>query len=705
MSPERPADAVTSQPAPRASGLSLRSILLVLLFLAAGGLWVRQVSLISYTCQVAEGTPSVPALTVLILLGAVALVVSRFRHSPLPSGEGPGAGLPCSPLPSGEGPGAGLPCSPLPSGEGPGVRHNRFRRESLLIYLILSLSLPMSCANVMRQLFPAITALRYFAQPENNYAHFAEQVPDWLAPTDDEAVRRFYEGGKMPWGPWRVPLVTWFGVFLAYGLSLYCLVALFRRPWAEHERLTYPLVELTLEVAPGGTAMHSARPLLTHGLFWVGFGLSLLFNATNVAKAFSPQVAALGVGYDLGSIFTQRPWSGLRPLYLAHRPDIIGLGYLVPVDILFSTWFFYLVLRFETFFALLFGYEKAGFPYEWPQGFGAYVGLAVVILYSARHHLKAVVSQCVSGLEARPTNGNEEALPYRLALFGFLLGFALLIGLCIAASISPAKSFIYCTLSYTMALVYSRIRAQTGVPISYVLPRRDVSQVLQELWPTGRALSAFQVREETNFAVLTVLNRLTFPHIAAFETEGIRMADRARIRQSHLFAAIVFGLVVGVLIGYATHLTAYYTYGCNVLDGGTTQGGWRTRQALIEYEKLQARTSGPTPCDWPPVIARGVGLLITTALLILRARFLRFPLHPMGLALAATFGYHTWFALFVAWLCKTLILRLGGARLYRTAAPAFLGLAVGHFILAGAVWSLIGILNEDAARRYLVWFA
>jgi len=205
--------------------------------------------------------------------------------------------------------------------------------------------------------------------------------------------------------------------------------------------------------------------------------------------------------------------------------------------------------------------------------------------------------------------------------------------------------------------------------------------------------------------VLTVLNRLTFPHIAAFETEGIRMADRARIRRTHLFASVVLGLIAGVLIGYATHLTAYYTYGCNVLDGGTTQGGWRTRQALIEYENLQTRTSAATPFDWPPVIARGVGLLVTTLLLILRARFLRFPLHPMGLALAATFGYHTWFALFVAWLCKTLILRLGGARLYRTAAPAFLGLAVGHFIIAGAVWSLIGVFNEDAARRYLVWFA
>jgi len=583
----------------------------------------------------------------------------------------------------------------------------RFRRESLLIYLVLSLSLPMSCANVMRQIFPAITAMRYFAQPENDYARFAELVPGWLAPTDEEAIRTFYEGAegaRIPWSAWKLPLLTWFGLFLAYGLSLYCLMALFAKPWAEHERLTYPLAELALEVAPGGLAMHSTRPLLTHGLFWLGFAIGLLFNATNIARAFSPQVAALGSGYDLGSILTQRPWSGLRPLYLAHRPEIVGLGYLVPVDILLSTWLAYLVFRFETFFALLVGYEKAGFPYEWPQGFGAYLGLTVVVFYTARHHLQGVVS-AVFGRTPSPDTTEEEALPYRLAFWGFVLGFVALLGLCLAAGLSPMRAALYLALSYAMALVYSRVRAQTGVPISYVLPRRDVSQVLQELWPTGRQMSLGRLREETSFAVLSVLNRLTFPHIAAFETEGIRLADRARIRQSHLFASVVIGLVAGVLIGYATHLTAYYTYGCNVLDGGTTQGGWRTRQALIEYERLQARASGPTPVDWSPIIARGVGFAITAALLLLRARFLRFPLHPMGLALAATFGYHIWFALFVAWLCKVLILRLGGARLYRTAAPAFLGLAVGHFVIAGAVWSLVGILNEDAARRYLVWFA
>jgi MYXO-CTERM domain-containing protein len=651
--------------------VSLRSVLLTLLFLVAGALWVRQVSLVGFTCQVAEGTPSVPALMALILLGVVALMLRRRAT-------------------------AGAETE----------RQQQFRREALLIYLIVSLALPMSCANVVRQLLPALTALRYFAAPENSYAEFAGHVPAWLAPNDEEAVRQFYEGsagGAVPWQAWQAPLLTWTGVFLAYSLSLYCLVALFRKPWAEHERLTYPLAELALQVAPGGVDAHSGRPLLRQGLFWLGFGVSAVFNLTNVVHAFSPQVAALGVGYDLGAIFTQRPWSGLRPLYLAHRPEIVGLGYLVPVDILLSTWAFYLAFRLETFLALMVGYEKAGFPFEWPQGFGAYVGLAAVILYSARTHLRQVLR--LVGDPARPGDDGEEALPYRVALGGFVAGFSALVGLCLATGIGLGKAVVYIGLSYLMALAYSRVRAQTGVPISYVVPRRDVSQVLQELWPTRGQLSEPQIREETSFALLTVLNRLTFPHIAAFETEGIRLADQARIRRTHLSAAVGLGVLAGILLGYATHLTAYYTYGCNVLEGGTTQGGWRTRQALIEYEKLQTRTTVATPMEWPPVVARALGGAITGALVLLRARFLRFPLHPMGLALAATFGYHTWFPLFLAWLAKVLILRLGGARLYRTASPAFLGLAVGHFVLAGAAWGLTGVFNEEAARRYLVWFA
>ena len=89
----------------------------------------------------------------------------------------------------------------------------------------------------------------------------------------------------------------------------------------------------------------------------------------------------------------------------------------------------------------------------------------------------------------------------------------------------------------------------------------------------------------------------------------------------------------------------------------------------------------------------------------LRLVFLRFPLNPVGLALAGTFGAPIWFPVFLAWLAKTLILRLGGAHTYRHLTPVFLGVAMGHFLIAGGIWGLIGAFNEEVAKRYLLWFA
>ena len=103
--------------------------------------------------------------------------------------------------------------------------------------------------------------------------------------------------------------------------------------------------------------------------------------------------------------------------------------------------------------------------------------------------------------------------------------------------------------------------------------------------------------------------------------------------------------------------------------------------------------------------ARGVGFALTLLMLWLRARFLRFPLNPMGLALAGAFGGPIWFPIFLAWLAKSLILRLGGAQTYRRLTPVFLGLAMGHFVIAGGIWGLVGAFSEEVARRYLLWFA
>ncbi len=65
---------------------------------------------------------------------------------------------------------------------------------------------------------------------------------------------------------------------------------------------------------------------------------------------------------------------------------------------------------------------------------------------------------------------------------------------------------------------------------------------------------------------------------------------------------------------------------------------------------------------------------------ILRARFAWWPLHPIRLTLATSWPIKmSAFSLFLGWLCKWIIVRLGGIQLYQRARPLFLGLILGYF--------------------------
>ena len=78
----------------------------------------------------------------------------------------------------------------------------------------------------------------------------------------------------------------------------------------------------------------------------------------------------------------------------------------------------------------------------------------------------------------------------------------------------------------------------------------------------------------------------------------------------------------------------------------------------------------------------------------LRVRFVGFPFHPAGYALATSFALdYFWFSFFVAWLIKAAILRWGGQSSHRNAAPLFLGLIAGDYFL-GAFWSLYGMFKD-----------
>src|SRR5438874_2229280 len=67
-----------------------------------------------------------------------------------------------------------------------------------------------------------------------------------------EAARAYFQGlpagGSLPWAAWLVPLATWSVYALLLYAAFFFLVALLRRPWIEHERLAFPLVQVPLEI-------------------------------------------------------------------------------------------------------------------------------------------------------------------------------------------------------------------------------------------------------------------------------------------------------------------------------------------------------------------------------------------------------------------------------------------------------------------------
>ena len=92
--------------------------------------------------------------------------------------------------------------------------------------------------------------------------------------------------------------------------------------------------------------------------------------------------------------------------------------------------------------------------------------------------------------------------------------------------------------------------------------------------------------------------------------------------------------------------------------------------------------------------------MITTLMMLIRTKFLWWPLHPLGYAMANSWGMaNLWCCLFVAWFLKAVILKQGGLQSYRRAIPFFLGLALGDYIL-GSIWSIASILTNTPLYQF-----
>lgn len=628
-------------------------LLLALALGALAVLWVIQNELVHASIGVGGAVPPIPALAVTLLLVGAGYAARHFGLAPLLG-----------------------------------------QQRILLVYILITVAAAVASRPSLIFFFAAVSLPQYLASTQPDMARVSAQFPSWYALPQGESARRFYEGspdGTIPWRDWMLPLAAW-GLFLSLLLlTLYALLALMRRSWMESERLTFPIVQIPLRLTGGGGGPSIWRsPVL-----WIGFGGAAAFDAMNMLHAFYPSFPSSNVYFDVGAIFVDRPWSALAPMWISYRPEIFGIAYLMPTDVLFTTGVSYLLLRLWSVMKVAYGGPLESGYYDYQEiGMGAFLCIFVILVRRAWPDLKQSLRAAVRGDRADA----DEPLSPRVAWVILLLGVVLMTAWLRVAGLSLWLALTHLTLLLAVAIVYARIRAETGAPGIYLYPFWQQQNMLFNFFGS-QGLAGGSERALTIFASLGGLSRGYYPEICAYGIEGMSLAGRARFSQRLVTMAVVAGLLLGLVFGGYLYLQVGYRYGLSQIPGSYQTG--LVRQQYDALIQMMAVPRQPRPDLMAQTLfGAGIALLISG----LRQRLFWFPFHPIGFALASAYGFHLWAPFLIVWTLKVLILRLGGDRGYRLLMPLFLGLALGRYLFSGIVWGLLGITGHPAVESYQIHF-
>ncbi|MDX1933453.1 MAG: DUF6785 family protein [Capsulimonadales bacterium] len=546
------------------------------------------------------------------------------------------------------------------------------RSEITIIFLFVVIASMVMGIGVVQFLFALMG--NAFYKPIAGVADLWPYFPQWLMPTDPKVLRPIYErapDGHIPWAVWIGPGIAWCGFFVTFGATIFRMMRLFYDAWAEDERLSFPMVALPTAM------MEETGAFYRDPLMWLGFLISAAYNGVNIWHAFAPAVPAFGKLVDLMPTAVP-PWDAMTPVTMHFRPDLIGFGFLVSTEVSLTVWVSWLAVKLLNAAARAAGQQPNGL-YTMEQGMGSYLALAVTLVWSARRRLA----------------GQGPGITQ------FLVGAILSWVFLIAAGVAAWVSGVFLLLVLSVALVYGRLRAQTGVPLLWLYPYHlQKESMLYTLG--GSAIASSGPSSVVAWTLFSVLSKGYFPTgIAAYQVEGMEMARRERFPIRHILTITLMAVVVGFGLGWYHHLHSYYTYGAVNLREGDIWGFW-----VADYETNTALSllRNPRPIETPKVWATGAGAAVTFLLAFCGMRFVGFPFSPIGYAMSSCFGNVLWFSFLLVWAIKGLLLRYGGMRLYKRAIPLFLGLALGHLAVAGILWGIVGAFSPEAVQGYNVFF-
>jgi len=554
------------------------------------------------------------------------------------------------------------------------------RTELITIYAMLTVSVVLSGMGMLQFLCTSLGAVPHDATPDNHWQDYLGYVPHWIMPKL-WAIDGFYKGGQpIPWSAWRWPIIYWSGFLFTMLFCMFCINTIARKQWMDKERLTFPIVQLPLEMTdPKGSFFRNK-------MMWLGFGIAAALESLNSLNYLYPSFPYFHLtSYDLHPYFATQPWSSIGYFPTTFYPLAIGLGFMLSVDVSFSLWFFYLVTKLENVAVAAVGWQGGAGgtvsspPYLGQQGAGAFIAIALVTIYLSKSHLRDVFSKAFDKNSRVDDSG--EPLSYGTAVIGLIAGFIIMVAMCMAVGVSPLVAAAYLGIYLIFATTITRLRAEAG-PAWVMGP--DLNALDSVIQPVGSG--AFSHR---NLIALAFFHWFSIEMRCcpmAVQSESMKMAQATRTRQRAIAFVLLAAIVLGIAIGFWACLAVWYKYGA----GTAKVESWRTSMGKGCFDRVTNYIKNPTRTDIAGIMAIIFGMCVVFFLSFMRTKFIWFPFHPAGYVLANTGTmYWLWCPFLIAWLCKVIITKYAGIKGYRAALPFFLGLVLGDYMTSG-MWALAG---------------
>lgn len=544
-----------------------------------------------------------------------------------------------------------------------------------------------------------------------------QYVPSIMAPSPEICTPILAGiGASIPWGEWIPRFVFWWFLYTMPILFLLSIDTLFRRQWMEVEQMPAPHTLLAHEaiIETTGTSRsskHALSPFLIGLILGVAFNFPLMMTGTFPwfpdIYGWRDRTCCGGVWYSQST----DPLAGIVGLgTLQKNPLMIAMAYLIPMKILFNAWFWYLVYIVLMQVAYVMGYytgmgSEGGCGRAWcfPSGLndspykfhaislvGGLIGLTLGTLWLSRFYIAETLRAGFGGLSKERVEEMEsrEPLSYRsiwlmiiTTAFGVIVVF-------MAAGLSLTAAVIMLLTIFFFNMGNIRMYGLAGINSCSWETGQAFFKIF--MWPTAPQPIT------TEFVIVQPLARISMScgtthadAIGGGMSSGIaayKMAKLNNLDNKSTLKIVLFSFVIMPIIGLSIYLWAGYTFGLNNIP-----------YTKVYFNNFSARAINAEgwngmPTSEPMIVYVIFGIIIVSVMSICNARFIWFPFEPIGFICSFSYidvAFGMWFPFLVAWILKTISMRIGGSKFYEGyGIPLAVGFTLGSIaitLLTGAI--------------------